>query len=295
MAVYADVAAYKKALDENPIINRTTFLHFVKFARAKKLESPCNDHDTSLAVIFAQKYNLAESCLNCTCGAAFDLCCWGNGDRLRWKWRGARYSSGCDGCNGKVFALSTNRLFSGVDTKDWLNILDTLVMWSFEYTCSMTAGELAKKTEHVTKWVRTFQQAAASHMRGRIKLASMVTPIMKKPSTYVHYKRPAACTNQEEQGELRKRPATAKNLKRIKKKISKKRPAAPSSTRSTRPAARTKRNILQMDESFLNKSKPGKLTKAGRPKKDQLWIWGAVVQDRPDLFVFRVLEHPTDA
>ena len=66
-------------------------------------------------------------------------------------------------------------------------------------------------------------------------------------------------------------------------------------SRSTRPARRTKKLICEVDESFLNKRKPGKLSKLGRPKKDQIWIWGAVVQGRPDLFMFRVLDHPMDA
>jgi hypothetical protein len=53
--------------------------------------------------------------------------------------------------------------------------------------------------------------------------------------------------------------------------------------------------VLQIDESHLNKKKPGKLSKEGRPQKDQVWIWGAVVQGSSSQFHFRVLDHPTDA
>ena len=57
-----------------------------------------------------------------------------------------------------------------------------------------------------------------------------------------------------------------------------------------------KRHILVADESYLTKSKPGGLCKAGRPKKDQVWIWGAVRQGfMKTHFVFRVLKHPNDA
>ncbi|CAE8637406.1 unnamed protein product [Polarella glacialis] len=53
--------------------------------------------------------------------------------------------------------------------------------------------------------------------------------------------------------------------------------------------------VVQVDEAYLNKKKPGNLSKHGRPQRDQVWLWGAMVQGRSDLFHFRVLDHPTDA
>ena len=68
----------------------------------------------------------------------------------------------------------------------------------------------------------------------------------------------------------------------------------PSSFR-VKKARKNKVLIIQMDESYLNKKKPGKLSKVERPTRDQIWVWGAVVQGRPDLFFFRVLDHPLDS
>jgi hypothetical protein len=53
--------------------------------------------------------------------------------------------------------------------------------------------------------------------------------------------------------------------------------------------------VVQVDEAHLNKHKPGKLVKSGRPQKDQVWVWGAVLQGRPDVFLFRILDHALDA
>ena len=53
--------------------------------------------------------------------------------------------------------------------------------------------------------------------------------------------------------------------------------------------------VLQVDEAHLNKKKPGRLQRSARPQKDQVWVWGAMVQGRPDMFLFRILEHPEDA
>ena len=52
--------------------------------------------------------------------------------------------------------------------------------------------------------------------------------------------------------------------------------------------------IIQVDESYFNKLKPGKLSKGGRPQRDQVWVWGAAVQNIPNFFFFAVLEHPMD-
>ena len=41
---------------------------------------------------------------------------------------------------------------------------------------------------------------------------------------------------------------------------------------------------------------PGPPTKPNvRPQVDKFWVWGCTVQGRPDLFLFRVLDHPEDA
>merc|ERR1712023_528499 len=44
--------------------------------------------------------------------------------------------------------------------------------------------------------------------------------------------------------------------------------------------------IIQVDESHLNKKKPGKLTKDSRPQKDQIWVASAVLQGYQEKFCF---------
>ena len=41
--------------------------------------------------------------------------------------------------------------------------------------------------------------------------------------------------------------------------------------------------------------KRANLQKNARPKGTQIWLGGAVVEDRPEIFWFKVLKHPTDA
>ena len=53
--------------------------------------------------------------------------------------------------------------------------------------------------------------------------------------------------------------------------------------------------MIEVDESHLNKKKPGALTRSARPQKDQVWVWGATIPRKPDRFFFKVLSHPDDA
>ncbi|CAK0869782.1 unnamed protein product, partial [Prorocentrum cordatum] len=53
--------------------------------------------------------------------------------------------------------------------------------------------------------------------------------------------------------------------------------------------------VVQVDEAHLNKKKPGALQRAARPQKDQVWVRGAARQGRPDIWFFRILDHPNDA
>ena len=107
---------------------------------------------------------------------------------------------------------------------------------------------------------------------------------LEKPTTSTTIspkKRPASTT---------KRPASASKTRDPRKK-----PAAcmkkPSSAISSNNA-----RIFVVDESHLNKHKPGKLSKQGRPQKDQVWIWGAALQGNMSThFMFKILKHPADA
>ena len=53
--------------------------------------------------------------------------------------------------------------------------------------------------------------------------------------------------------------------------------------------------VIECDESHLNQSKPGALTRTGRVQADQVWVWGATLPRQPQRFVFKVLKHAQDA
>ena len=70
--------------------------------------------------------------------------------------------------------------------------------------------------------------------------------------------------------------------------------------REARAAVRLKKVrrevAIQWDETIVNGSrKKSRLVKNARPKRDQIWVGGGVVEDRPDLFYLQVLEHPESA
>ena len=46
--------------------------------------------------------------------------------------------------------------------------------------------------------------------------------------------------------------------------------------------------VIECDESHLNQSKLGALTRTGRVQADQVWVWGATLPRGPQRFVFRV-------
>ena len=112
---------------------------------------------------------------------------------------------------------------------------------------------------------------------------------MKKPAAT--QKKPAAA--QKKPAAVKKKPAAVQQSRSAKRALRQlKRPAGKQKIRNHT----LKKRVLIADESFLNKNKPGKLSKTGRPKPDQLWIWGAVLQGYSSShFIFRILDHPSEA
>ena len=53
--------------------------------------------------------------------------------------------------------------------------------------------------------------------------------------------------------------------------------------------------IFIADETHLNK-KQGALSRSGRPQRDQIWLWGAVLHGHVKThFIFRILKNAADA
>ncbi|CAK0841877.1 unnamed protein product, partial [Prorocentrum cordatum] len=187
------------------------------------------------------------------------------GNAVRFNWRGPRYDCGCDTCNGDEVSAVKGTILAGTPTSLWMNKLSAFVMWCFDYSLGTLKDE--------------------EHMARKMDSGSIFADLLG--------------------GGPRKRPAAAKAAPKCRAKRSaksrpaqagvKKRPVMKRPARSRLPVARTRKVILQVDESFLNKGKLSKLAKNARPKKDKLWLWGAVVQGSPHLFFFKVLKSVEDA
>lgn len=52
---------------------------------------------------------------------------------------------------------------------------------------------------------------------------------------------------------------------------------------------------IVVDESFLNRTKLTRLAPNVRPQTDKIWLWGATIAGHPEMFLFKILEHPDDA
>ena len=170
-------------------------------------------------------------------------------------------------------------------------------MWCFEYPQDIIMKELNLGSHHTaTKWLRRFQKAAVAYMQDKIVFSDIHKELYKKPAgcNANLQKKPAGALspNSQIRPKCKKPTSNSPVLRRpaaVKKFVLKKKPAA-----STLPAARTNKIVVQMDESFLNKSKPGALSKAARPKKDQVRVQGFVVSGHPEYFFYTVLQHPED-
>ena len=241
--------------------------------------------ETTKALLVAQHFRLVPPSYECEeCDSNYILSC----RRGRYQWRGPRYDGGCPRCNGKEYNAAAIGFFKGEYQTLWLDKLDALVMWVKDYSRTTICIELHDH-HHATidGWLASFQHVVSNwaklqldsgfnhpffkdmemqpHMRRRVSL--------KKPASHTTQKRPA--TQQRPSTVVLKKPSTA-----LQKHILKK----------------NQKRIFIADESFLNKKKPGKLSKYGRPQKDQIWIWGAVLENNIKThFLFRILEHPADA
>ena len=130
-------------------------------------------------------------------------------------------------------------------------------------------------TSHLTvdRWIDDFQRAACRH-------------IDNNPVTFeTKYRERAAAAKKGGRGP-RKPP-----MKRPMKKV----PMKSKFAKQAQGNAARKKKVIMADETFLNKGKRSKLNKNARPKKDQVWLRGAVLQGDSNAFVFRVLDHPADA
>jgi len=174
--------------------------------------------------------------------------------------------------------------------------LDCFIMWIKDRSRRVMVEELQHLDHKVIDgWVHHFQEVLSGWFE--VKVAAGLCPLSwtADDADQVTMKKPSAATS--------KKPAANGGGSSVKARpaVQCKRPAI--KTLRMKPAARQKvrnhalrKRVLIADESYLNKNRPGKLSKHGRPKKDQIWIWGAVLQGSiRNHFIFRILKHPSDA
>jgi hypothetical protein len=290
MAVYANIEMYKAALKKVEFGNRADYLYKVRFARIESILLPYRDQDSTKAIFFGQHFGFVASAKKCKCNAEWSLRIRSRAERVNdcsWFWRGPReWQDGCDACLGQEESFVKSTIFDNSPSHLWLKILDHMVMWCLEYPRHTMQCELDMDDNKTSdRWVVKLQAVCESAVEGKIMFPRSAADIpgarrrMKLKTTMKSMK----CGKKvmKKPTKLMKRPAGQKIVKK---------PA-----KSTLPAARTRKIIVQIDEAHLNKAKPGKLSRFSRPKPDQVWVWGATIQGHPELFFFKVMKHVDDA
>ena len=277
-------------------MNRTEFLHVVKHSR---VEDRGNLPDTSAtrALLACQALRLVPQGYECPkCSTSFKL----KFKSGHYKWFGPRYQQGCEECDSKEYSVNTLGFFRGTKTASWMSKLDCFLMWAYEYNRQTILRELHPLLHaNVDGWLRMFQETLCgwfdiqthscfdSPLFQKLLATSSTTtraPIRSSSST----KRPASSITSL------KRPSS--------KRMPSKKPSA-SSAVWKKPSVAKKQlknkhrgRVFIADETHLNKRKPSIISKHGRPQRDQIWLWGAVLEGHVGThFLFRILDHPDDA
>ena len=241
--------------------NREEFLKVVKHAVIQDA-SPYAAVPSTRALVFGQEFGLIPKKHLCSdCDAAYVLS-YRSTLGGYWFWRGPRYNLSCSTCCGTEIRVGQHSLLRGTKTKNWLTKLDSLVMFCKEYGRLTMLRELkGQDFKTVQSWCHDFQVALQSYVATRCKTLSQQRP------------------------HLRKRAIEPASVMKTSARFS----------RQVRKNHLKKTMVIMGDESYLNHGKRSKLTRNSRPKRDQIWLWGATVQGGGRRsFVFRVLKHPSD-
>ena len=295
------MADFHAKLDVEDIKCRGDFLWKVKWAKIEDT-TPYPNTENLKGLLFAMHIGLLPESYACAaCGREYSL--FYRKDSDTWQWR--QRDCGCSQCADSRRSLTRGTVLEQVRAGNWLKFFDAYCMWTLDYPRKLMEQEIKVQHQAWLLWEKTWYAAVALDLETRLishslaatppKSANRVRGV-KKPAA--SYKRPAAPF---------KKPAAAKTAKKkpaaSKKKVMKhilKRPAKFSAMKQRATSNPTTfyskyKYVIEVDESHLNKSKPGALTRTGRVKPDQVWVWGATIPKMPDRFLFRVLEHPSDA
>ena len=288
MAQYKNFKDFKTAIRDMHFESRTEFLQKVKLAKVLD-HTPYLDEPSARALVFAQEYKLIPTKHQCShCEAMFTFEQNVSEIQIQYRWIAPRYGNACEICDGRKPSVATGTFFAMARVSSWLDLLDAMVMWVTDYPTLLVSRELECTHKKTDKWIDVMQKVALTWANAHnpfhdietlmgddtVKKKTLSMKKLRSMKSKIKVKRPLPCP----QGKLKnnnilKKPAKAQG--KFKKRLG--------------------QLILQVDEAHLNKKKPGKLSKSGRPQKDQVWLWGAVIQNHPERFVFRVLDHADDA
>ena len=271
MATFSDLQAFKDAIHDSEFLNRHDFLQTVKYSTITNT-APFRDTTSLQALIVAQELAIVPNHHCCdSCGCNFSLLMIEN----RFVWRGPRYDDSCMQCQNAKITAGGIGFFKGTHPKLWLDKLDCFMMWTKEYQRDIIILELNIRKQHVDEWLAQFQQTISVWTDFQLQQgfqSNMFQTLQQHSSKKApsRMKRPASC----------KRPASGLRKKPV----------------SNTPVAKKSPRVFIADESYLNKRKAGSLSRTGRPQKDQVWIWGAVLEGCVSThFIFRILKHPSEA
>ena len=311
MAVYRNMADFHAKLDVEKIKCRGDFLWKVKWAKIEDT-TPHRNTENLKGMLFAMHIGLLPDSYSCeACGREYYLSYRNDSDT--WQWR--QQDGACPQCTGTRRSLTRGTVLEQVRAANWLNFFDAYCMWTLDYPRKLMEQEIKVQHQAWLLWEKRWYAAVALDLETRLTSHSLAaTPpksanqvrAMKKPAA--SYKKPAgsqkkpagakackkkpAASKKTVMKHIRKRPAASCGvLKRPAKFVARKQRATPDPMNFYKKY----KYVIEIDESHLNKSKPGALTRTGRVQADPVWVWGATIPRMPGRFLFRVLEHPVDA
>ena len=301
MATYADVESFKQFVNSFTEMTREDFLYHIKKANFIDYR-PFHDLQSAKGVSLLWAFGMAPESLTCQCGQQYvfgaqkvksraeDPDEEAKGSTVLYYWRQQKKTP-CPICLNRKVSVVENTMFQGMATDHWMDFLDVVTMWCLEYPRAIMVDELNHLSPvTIDAWCDWCQGQVGKIPEDRIVLTTL------KDTLQLHRTQ----SNQAKpRGKYCKRPAASKakakakaKAKTVKKPAAKKKP----SVAILRPRHLRNKLVVQWDETLaLGSRKKSRLAKQARPKRNQLWIGGSVVEDHPDMFFFRVLEYPIDA
>ena len=251
MAVYADVAAFQRALKNEEIYARSQFLYRVKWATIQNTGHYPNKENLK-ALLFAMYAGLLPVQHVCeTCHQHFFLRY--RSDRCMWEWHQDKLTYA--ECEKHTKSLAKGTVLEGVYGKNWLNFFDAFCMWTFDCPPALIQREVGVDHKRLLQWEKF-------GMKVWKLICKHVWPLrISQPS------RPSLPTGLAESSAAAgkkgvKRPAGAAKFNAMKQK---------KTANGARFCARY-RHVIEVDESHLNKAKAGHLTRSGSVQADQVWV-----------------------